>query len=287
MSGFHTLLIGEVGMGDIEFWAKLGLGSVKWLRKHKRPALQSAKNRLYSAYAAGVHTKAMHGIREIVSIHMSRGHAPTKNEMTKIMNNIRFSFAQAVELDEGAIHSTLKLLAPSSEKENSNVITIARSTESTGSRECDYRVCNHPVGGNSDFASIVGCNDGNVTWNKPFTVFIDNNLGLRKQYRCSRSNPEYISTMVFPLRKFVLSETEATKHEIIGFLTFDSGKEHAFGKLPQTFDYYGRTNGAVEFQKDTATETAVNTGGLFADALSIVYCMLPSGQASQTEMEND
>lgn len=171
-----------------------------------------------------------------------------------------------LELEKDHFHCCLKVLRPG---ENTMLVsTWARSENALGREDIDDV---HPVNENSVWSALLGCNDGAYNWANPHLCFSCGNLQEEgDNFRNSRSNWRefYNATLVFPLR-YVQYTGEGKKFVNIGFLAFDTTRTDGFGKMPNIFEFRGKSGSLAEYYNLLSKQTVFQLGAILADCMSM------------------
>ena len=253
------------------WYLRAAIWIARQLRKSRatRKIVRSIKGRLTLGPMTKVHLAAIHAIRRIsVNQDSLPDSSLTYEALQSVADGCRDAIAEILEVWNEHIHCTLKLCGgDKADKRNWKVYTVARSDPCN--RPAEFGRGNyHLVGDNSSFAPLAGCNDRKNVWEpNVFSCFSCGNLRKYTRYDSSGKNWEsyYNSTIVFPLR---YRKSDAAEFSVIGFLTFDSQLDDAFGDIPCIFECQ---NNPAEYQEKLSYMSLFHVGGILADVLAMTF----------------
>ena len=213
-------------------------------RRLKRPTIRSAADAIHYHYAQKIlwplHWEVVHEMRDFALIlcDPQPNTYEAKRKAQKLCTNLRELMGMLVRQPDHYVHCCLKMFPEDAGNPSVNRVEVwARSTPLDGRAHLiDHDPTINLVSRNSRWAALLRQYDGTTHWGQhEYTCFSCNALEKHKQFRCDIPDWEryFKSVMVFPLRYCKAPDDQ----QVIGFLQFDSPRQHAFTRMPDIFEY--------------------------------------------------
>jgi hypothetical protein len=188
-----------------------------------------------------------------------------------LVTGFRDLLSDLLEVSPNELHCCLKVLVEGKDGEDrvvTRVVTLARSTpENSHYDDNEIEGCKHFVSNNSDWAALMGEDDGKTRWPLPFPCFSCNDLTAHMStYRCSRENwsQSYNSTLAFPVR--YVTNPKNNRYNTIGFIVFYSKMKDAFPGFPDIYHFVEQSD---KYYDVLSSNTAFQMAACLVDILSI------------------
>lgn len=243
----------------------------RFLKFVKMPGLvRAVRTRACRTLFTQMHLGAIHKVREL-AIYMGDLSPNSCNDHVSglardVMTAFRDIMCDLLEVSDKELHCCFKVIVIGNDGKD-RVVTFARSSPQDHRYDDNKVDCEHQVSTNSDWAALMGKDDGITRWTRPFSCFSCNDLPSRvSKYKCSRKDwsHSYNSTLAFPLR--FLTQPAKNKYKTFGFVVFYSKRKNVFQGFPDIFEYVDQWD---KYHTLLSENAAFQLGAALADMLSI------------------